>query len=73
MSNRTVRILPTENSIWAMETGDSGERITYISRGAAIVAGVHWAMENDAVLRIHGMDTCVSELDFRDCHVLGSA
>ncbi len=66
MSITTVRVLLTQDAHWAVDSDDpNGRRINYPSRGAAIAAGVHMAMTEDAVLLIHGIDD-MSELDFRD-------
>ncbi|WP_340524554.1 DUF2188 domain-containing protein [Cupriavidus necator] len=74
MSITTVQVVLTEESRWAIETDDpSGTRVTYPSRGAAIAAGVHMAMEQDAVLMIHGVEDEPSEIDFRDCNAVAQA
>ncbi|CAG9179610.1 hypothetical protein LMG23992_04018 [Cupriavidus laharis] len=52
-----VRVILTEESRWAVETDDlSRTRVIYPSRGAAIAAGVHMAIAEDAVLMIHGIE-----------------
>lgn len=74
MSITTVQVVLTEDSRWAIETDDSsGTRVTYPSRGAAIAAGVHMAMAQDAVLMIHGVEDESSEIDFRDCDLVAQA
>ncbi|WP_432258627.1 DUF2188 domain-containing protein [Cupriavidus sp. TMH.W2] len=67
MSISTVQVVPTEESRWVVETDDpSMTRLSYATRRAAIAAGVHMAMEQDAVLMIQGTgEPC--GLDFRGC------
>ncbi|RDK11415.1 DUF2188 domain-containing protein [Cupriavidus lacunae] len=69
MSISTVQVLLTEESQWAVETDDPRiTRLTYQSRREAIAAGVHMAMEQDAVLMIHGAADDPCGLDFRGCN-----
>ncbi|AVA33664.1 redox-sensitive bicupin YhaK (pirin superfamily) [Cupriavidus metallidurans] len=63
----TVRVMLTDEAHWAVETDDGRERFTYPSKGAAIAAGVHIAMAEDALLMIDGVNEEPSALDFRDC------
>lgn len=57
MSIKAVQVVLTEESRWAVETDAPGRtRVIYPSRGAAIAAGVHMAIAEDAVLMIHGID-----------------
>ncbi|MGN5480213.1 DUF2188 domain-containing protein (plasmid) [Cupriavidus basilensis] len=52
----TVRVMLTEKAHWAVERDDGRERFTYPSKGAAIAAGVHIAMAEDALLTIDGVN-----------------
>ncbi|WP_439673174.1 DUF2188 domain-containing protein (plasmid) [Cupriavidus necator] len=56
MSIKAVQVVLTEESRWAVETDDPSTRVTYPSRGAAIAAGVHMAIAEDAILMIHGIE-----------------
>ncbi|WP_316150593.1 DUF2188 domain-containing protein [Cupriavidus sp. BIC8F] len=67
MSTTSVRVFPTEEGLWAVQSdATDSHHVTYPSRGAAIAAGVHMALADDAILMIHGIDDTLSELDFRD-------
>ncbi|WP_427313112.1 DUF2188 domain-containing protein [Cupriavidus sp. H39] len=67
MATITVQVRPTEDARWAVEIDGVEQPTTYPSRNAAIAAGVHRAIEHDALLMIHGVGTKDSELDFRRC------
>uniref|UniRef100_UPI003F4972AF DUF2188 domain-containing protein n=1 Tax=Cupriavidus yeoncheonensis TaxID=1462994 RepID=UPI003F4972AF len=68
MSIKTVQVVLTGESRWAVETDDlAGTRVSCPSRGAAIAAGVHMAMAEHALLMIHGVNDELSALDFREC------
>lgn len=67
MTTITVQVLLTDDARWAVEIDGVAQYTTYASRNAAIAAGVHMAMENDAVLMIHGIGKPKSTLDFREC------
>jgi hypothetical protein len=68
MSTSTVQVMLTEESRWAVETDDPrGTRLTFPSRSEAIAAGIHMAMEQDAVLMIHGAADEPCGLDFSNC------
>lgn len=65
MSITTVRVLRADDASWVIETdAPNGKRVAYPCRGAAIAAGVHLAMQEDAVLMIHGVGEQKSEFDF---------
>ncbi|MBB3006062.1 DUF2188 domain-containing protein [Cupriavidus alkaliphilus] len=67
MTTITVQIRLTDDARWKVEIDGAEQFTTYPSRNAAIAAGVRMAMENDALLMIHGAGKKDSELDLRNC------
>ncbi len=66
----TVHVMPAADGQWTVEGDKDPERRSYASRSEAIAAGVHKALENEAVLLILGRTHERSELDFRNCDVV---
>ncbi|WP_427309022.1 DUF2188 domain-containing protein [Cupriavidus sp. H39] len=66
MTTITVQVRLTDDARWTVEIDGVEQYTTYPTRNAAIAAGVHMAMENDAVLMIHRVGRKNSEIDFRD-------
>ncbi|WP_454752904.1 DUF2188 domain-containing protein [Cupriavidus necator] len=64
MSVSTVQVTISNAGRWAVEADDGREPVTYPSRAAAVAAGVHLAVAEDAVLMIHGVSEEPSAIDF---------
>jgi hypothetical protein len=67
MPTRTVEVLQSQHSHWMVKSDGDDVKSTYPSRADAIAAGVHRAIEEDALLLIHGADSTESRLDFSGC------
>lgn len=67
MTVATIQVVPTAEGQWTVEGDESRDRTTYASRAEAIAAGVHKALENEAVLFILGRTPERAEFDFKDC------
>ncbi|NSX15965.1 DUF2188 domain-containing protein [Cupriavidus taiwanensis] len=66
MATITVQVRLTDDERWKVEVDGVEQYTTYPSRNAAIAAGVHMAMQNDAVLMIQRVGRKDSEFDFRN-------
>ncbi|WP_265923176.1 DUF2188 domain-containing protein [Cupriavidus nantongensis] len=69
MIGSTVHVMPAADGEWTVEDDKDAERASYASRAEAIAAGVHKALENEAVLLILGRTNARSEFDFCNCGV----
>ncbi|MBP0618640.1 DUF2188 domain-containing protein [Cupriavidus consociatus] len=64
MTVTTIHVVPVDGGQWAVEGDETGPETTYGSRAEAIAAGVHKALENEAILLILGRSRERSEPDF---------
>jgi len=65
MSTSIVKVLCTSDGHWSVDS--SGIRTAYASRGAAISAAVHRAIEDGSFLMIYEREADASApIDFRD-------
>ncbi|BDB29051.1 DUF2188 domain-containing protein (plasmid) [Cupriavidus sp. P-10] len=69
MNVATVQVIPADEGQWKVEGDESEDRTTYSTRAEAIAAGVHMALENEAVLLILSRTRERRELDFKDCGI----
>ncbi|SPR99512.1 DUF2188 domain-containing protein [Cupriavidus taiwanensis] len=72
MTTITVQVRLTDDARWTVKVDGVEQYTTYPTRNAAIAAGVRMAMENDALLMIHGVGSKDSELDCRSCTMASS-
>ncbi|QRQ86237.1 DUF2188 domain-containing protein [Cupriavidus oxalaticus] len=67
MSVSTVEVMFTKDRRWVVACEGSEDHVPCASRGVAIAAAMKIAIENDAVLLIHGIDDKPDELFFKEC------